>query len=223
MRGFTIGLMLAATAAAQQLATQVKTKPGVERWPVKTSVPANAGPAQTVALADLLGLPNAAGVLKNDKRYQSDRIPAQPGQNLPEGTVVTTAGWLHLVALETDGDYHIQVSGSATSGDQCLIVEVPDPDSAYTASAALQPVFAALRSTIKTKMLAGKDPSGTGSVMQHPVYVTVTGILFYDDAHVGDPPRGKKGMHASTLWELHPVTSLVFTPKPQSPVTPANQ
>ena len=214
MREFTIALMLAATTAAQQPTTQVLIKPGVERWPVKTSVPTNAGPAQTVGLAELLALPNAAGVLKNDERYRSDRIPATPGQKLPEGTVVTTTGWLHLVALETDGDYHIQISASAASGDQCLIVEVPDPDPAYTANADLRPTFEALRNTIKTKMLAGKDPSGTGSVMQHPVYVTVTGILFYDDSHVGDPPRGKKGMHAATLWELHPVTALTFPPKP---------
>jgi hypothetical protein len=27
---------------------------------------------------------------------------------------------------------------------------------------------------------------------------------------VGDQPRGKKGMKASTLWELHPVTAIGF-------------
>jgi hypothetical protein len=223
MRRITLALILAAATAAQQPTTQVQTKPGTERWPVKTSVPAKSGKAQTVALADLLALPDAAGVSKNDKRYQSARIPAQSGQKLPEGTVVTTTGWLHLVALETDGDYHIQISASPTSGDQCLIVEVPDPDPAYTASTNLRPQFETVRNTIKTKMLAGKDPSGSGSVMQHPVYVTVTGILFYDDSHVGDPPRGKKGMHAATLWELHPVTGLTFPPKPQSSAPASNQ
>jgi hypothetical protein len=94
-------------------------------------------------------------------------------------------------------------------------VEVPNPDPKFTASADLQPKFAAVRDLIKTKMLAGRDPSVGGSVMQHPVYVTVSGILFYDDSHVGDPPRGKKGMHAATLWELHPVTAITFAPKPQ--------
>lgn len=216
MRKLALGFILAAATAAQQPAAKVLTKPGVERWSVKTSVPAKSGKAQTVALADLLALPNVEGVRKDDPKYQSMRIPAQPGQKLPEGTVVTTTGWLHLVALETDGDYHIQISASQTSGDQCLIVEVPDPDPAYTATAELQPTFETVRNTIKTKMLAGKDPAGAGSVMQHPVYVTVTGILFYDDSHVGDPPRGKKGMHAATLWELHPVTALVFAPKPKS-------
>ena len=190
---------------------------GVERWPVKTSVPdgTNFSKAAQVALTDLLALPDAPGVGHDDAKYQSARIPAKAGDKFSEGQLLTTTGWLHLVAGETDGDYHIQISDSDSTGDHCLIVEVPNPDAKFTASADLQPKFAAVRDLIKTKMLAGKDPSVGGSVMQHPVYVTVSGILFYDDSHVGDPPRGKKGMHAATLWELHPVTAITFAPKPQ--------
>jgi hypothetical protein len=190
---------------------------GVERWPVKTSVPdgTNFSKAAQVALTDLLALPDAPGVGHDDAKYQSARIPAKAGDKFSEGQLLTTTGWLHLVAGETDGDYHIQISDSDSTGDHCLIVEVPNPDPKFTASADLQPKFAAVRDLIKTKMLAGKDPSVGGSVMQHPVYVTVSGILFYDDSHVGDPPRGKKGMHAATLWELHPVTAITFAPKPQ--------
>ena len=33
----------------------------------------------------------------------------------------------------------------------------------------------------------------------------------YDDAHVGDQPRRKRGMKAATLWELHPVTHIAFS------------
>jgi len=187
-------------------------KPGVERWPIKTSVPDAATTAKTAALADLLALKDVAGVTKDDSRYQSARLPAQPGATFNEGDLITTTGYLHLVALETDGDYHIQISDSADSGDNCLIVEVPNPDPAYVKTASLFPEFEAVRTFIKTKMLAGQDPSSLGSVMQHPVFVTVTGVLFYDDSHVGDPPRGKRGMKAATLWELHPVTALVFAP-----------
>ena len=190
---------------------------GVERWSIKTSVPegVNLTKATKAALSDLLALSNAPGVTKNDKRYQDARIPAQSGDKFPEGKVFTTTGWLHLVAAESDGDYHIQVSDSATDGDHCLIVEVPNPDPKYTSSTGLQPKFAAVRDLIKSKMLAGKEPSAGGSVMQHPPYVTITGILFYDDSHVGDQPRGKKKMKAATLWELHPVTGMAFAPKPK--------
>ena len=189
---------------------------GVERWGIKTSAPAGTDftKATQVALTDLLALRDAPGVTHDDPRYQKARIPAKAGDQFSEGKLITTTGWLHLVAGETDGDYHIQISDSATDGDHCLIVEVPNPDPKFTASSDLQPKFAAVRDLIKTKMLAGRDPAVGGSVMQHPVHVTVTGILFYDDSHVGDPPRGKRGMHAATLWELHPVTALGFVPGP---------
>ncbi|MCX6626868.1 MAG: hypothetical protein NTW28_04460 [Candidatus Solibacter sp.] len=190
---------------------------GVERWPIKTSVPdgTSFSKPDKVAIGDLLALPDAPGVVHNDKRYQSARIPAKAGDKFPEGKLVTTTGWLYLVGGEGDGDYHIQISGSASTGDHCLIVEVPNPDPKFTASTDLRPKFAAVREFIKAKMLAGKDPSTAGSVMTHPVPVTVTGILFYDDSHVGTPPRGKKGMKAATLWELHPVTAIAFAPKPK--------
>jgi len=60
---------------------------------------------------------------------------------------------------------------------------------------------------------------GAIHVMSRPTFVTVTGALFYDDAHVymadGSTGRGKKGMESKTLWELHPVTSLAFATKPK--------
>jgi hypothetical protein len=210
MRTFLFTLMLTAASCAAYAQ-------GTERWSIKTSVPdgTNFSKATEVALLDLLALPNAPEVTHNDPRYQSARIPAKAGDQFPEGKLITTTGWLHLVAGETDGDYHIQISGSAATGDQCLIVEVPNPDPKFAPSADLEPKFAAVRDLIKTKMLAGKDPSVSGSVMQHPVYVTVTGILFYDDSHVGDAPRGKKGMKAATLWELHPVTAIAFAAAPK--------
>jgi hypothetical protein len=51
--------------------------------------------------------------------------------------------------------------------------------------------------------------------MQHEVHVRVVGQLFYDAAHGGNcDSRGKKGMQAANCWELHPVISMTFTPKP---------
>src|ERR1017187_9988307 len=134
---FFVAVFAAASAAAWSQ--------GVERWPVKTSAPdgTNFSKAAQAAIADLLALPDAPGVTHNDKRYQSARIPGQAGDKFPEGKLVTTTGWLHLVAGETDGDYHIQISESATTGDHCLIVEVPNPDPKFTESADLQPKAAA--------------------------------------------------------------------------------
>jgi hypothetical protein len=70
-------------------------KPGVERWPVKTSVLSEAITGKTVQLFDLLGPADATDVRKNDSRYQSDRIPGVQASVGNEGDLITTTGWLH--------------------------------------------------------------------------------------------------------------------------------
>lgn len=191
-------------------------KPGVKRWPIKTSVPEDADLTHPkfVPLKKLLTLKDPPNAKRSDKRYQDALIPAFPNSlKLKEGDIVSTTGYLHLVATEPDCDYHIQMSTSPTDGNNCLIVEVPKNDEEYVADEEVRERAGKVRDFIKDRLLKGKEP-GSGNIMQHEVYVTVTGQLFYDDAHVGDQPRGKKGMKAATLWEIHPITSIKFAPKP---------
>jgi hypothetical protein len=174
-----------------------------------------------MTLADALQLPALTDVKKNDKRYESARIMDQP---VKEDALVTISGWLYLVAFEGDDcDFHIQISpqprtatNPPTKDDNCIIVEVPSGQYATTIASEVEGV----RQWVIDNLLA-KTPPRINSihVMAHPVFVTVTGALFYDDAHVfqadGGTGRGKKGMESKTLWELHPVTSLVFAPPPK--------
>lgn len=199
-------------------------QPGTERWPVKTNLPPNA-PTKTMTLADALNLPKLTNVKKNDPRYQSTRIMDQP---VKEDTLVTISGWLYLVGFESDDcDFHIQISPQPrtsadppTKDDNCIIVEVPSGQYATSIAAQVEEV----RQWVIDNLLAKAAPQiGSVHVMQHPVFVTVTGALFYDDAHVyladGGTGRGKKGMESKTLWELHPVTSMAFAPKPPPPTS----
>jgi hypothetical protein len=117
---------------------------------------------------------------------------------------------VHLVAGEPDGDYHLQISNSPDSGDPCIIVEVPKNDAAYVRDAFVRQKVKAVRDFLRARLLRGREPSGGGNVMQHPPYMEFAGALFFDDAHVGGAPRGKKGMHAATLWEIHPVIGARF-------------
>jgi len=194
-------------------------QPGTERWPVKTSLPVSAQ-TKTMTLADALNLPKLPNVAKDDPRYQSTRIMDQP---VKEDTLVTISGWLYLVGFESDDcDFHIQISpqprtsaNPPTKDDNCIIVEVPSGQYATAIASQVEGV----RQWVIDNLL-GKTPPTIGSVhvMTHPVYVTVTGALFYDDAHEylanGGTGRGKKGMESNTLWELHPVTSIAFAPAP---------
>ena len=77
-----------------------------------------------------------------------------------------------------------------------------------------------IRQWMIDQLLAKTAPKPNGTHVMHPVYVKVTGALFYDDAHTyeadGSTGRGKKGLKSKTLWELHPVTAIAFAPKPHS-------
>jgi hypothetical protein len=209
-------LLLAAGFAlvggASSLVAQLK--PGVERWPIKTSVPTGTHAPKTVAYSAFAGYGEVAGVKHNDSRYQSKRIPdAIEGRH--EGDIVAVKGWLHLVARENDGDYHMQISDSPTDGNNCIIVEVPNPDEKFVANDTVRAQAQVVHDFVRSKLLRDKEPSSTGNLMTHPPYVRVVGQLFYDDSHVGDQPRGKKKMKAATLWEIHPVTAMAFAPKPK--------
>jgi hypothetical protein len=210
-------LMLAVTANAAPLPCE---KPGKARWPVKTTLPAGAT-VQKMTLANALKLPPLKDVKKDDSRYETARIMDQP---VTEDKLVTISGWLYLVAFEEDDcDFHIQISpqprtsaNPPTKADNCIIVEVPSGQYATTISGDVEK----LRQWVIDRLLAKTPPKiGSVHVMQHPVYVTVTGALFYDDAHVylkdGSTGRGKKKMQSKTLWELHPVTSIAFAPPPK--------
>jgi hypothetical protein len=197
-------------------------QPGKARWPVKISLP-TAAHTTKMLLTDALSdgnLPPLKDVKTNDPRYRTSRINDQP---VKENKLVTISGWLYLVAFEADDcDFHIQlspkphtISNPPTSDDNCIIVEVPSGEYATEISTKVEGV----RDWVVLKLLHSTEPKiGSTHVMKHPVYVTVTGALFYDDDHEYKPDhstgRGKKGMESKTLWEVHPVTSIAFAPKP---------
>lgn len=183
------------------------------RWPVKTSVVLPMKAPRPIAFDDLAALqlpPNPhRSSASGDSTYQRVRYPAfRNSLSLKEGDMISVKGYLHLVAGESDGDFHIQISNSPTDGNHCIIVEIPSPDD--EADPALKAEFKAARDFISQRMLAGKMPSSTGNVMTHPPYVEVAGALFLDDWHLKGPPRGKKKMLAATLWEVHPVVGIRF-------------
>jgi len=207
-------LILAVTVFASPLPC---ANHGKERWPIKITVPANAKP-QGMTLGDALKLQRLTDVKKDDPRYATVRMMDQP---IKEDTMASISGWLYLVAFESDDcDFHFQLSpqpitGIPTKQDDSMIVEVPSGEYATTISSQVEGV----RQWVIDKLLAGNPPKiGSVHVMAHSVYVTVTGALFYDDAHVyeadGSTGRGKKGLESKTLWELHPVTAMAFAPAP---------
>lgn len=199
------------------VAQNLHLEPGVERWAIKTSLPDHPQ-KKKVPISELLALPNP--VDQETSQYDNVRIPFTVGtRRLKEGQIVTTTAWLHLVALQDepsthrDGDYHIQIRTSPEWQDSCLVIEVPYPD--FVPDPALAEKCGKVRQFIKDNLLKGKEPGMRGNKLDHPVYVIITGQLFFDLSHVKGSPRGKRGMKSYTPWEIHPVTAIKFAPIPR--------
>lgn len=193
-------------------------EPGVERWAIKTSTSEHSQKKTRISIVELLALPNPVG--REESKYDTLRIPFAVGpHHLKEGQLVTTTAWLHLVALEDDsrnhrdGDYHIQIRKSRERADSCLIVEVPFPE--FVPNPVLGKQCGDVRQFIKDELLNGKEPGTKGNILDHPVFVSITGQLFFDLSHVRGNPRGKRGMKSYTPWEIHPITAIKFAPIPK--------
>lgn len=175
-----------------------------ERWPIKTSYhDLNEKPLK-IRLSTFLKLKTPklkAG--EKEKDYDGRLLPGKVGR-FHEGDYVETSGWIHYVLHESDDDYHIQVSGSSKSGDNCVIVEVPDPLNATDAD--LRNHWASARTFIDS--LNSGHPAPKGGKTLKPVFVTIRGQLFYDLSHTPNQKRGRGGMSAGTIWEIHPVYTI---------------
>jgi hypothetical protein len=204
-----LGLLISSSVSwAQPL------EPGVYRWSIKTSVVAGAHKKQAT-VDQLLSLANPVG---SRGEVPANSRMANTVDGFQEGDIVTITGWLLLVALEDasknhqDGDFHIQIRDSPEWADSCLIVEIPDSD--FVSDPQLKQWCAQAREFVVSRLLNGQQPTTAGNKMTHPVFVTITGQLFFDGTHMSGPPRGKRGMHSYTCWELHPVMDMSFAPKP---------
>ena len=136
--------------------------------------------------------------------------------------MVRTRGYVRLVAGEPDGDFHIQITETPDTFDNCLVVEVPKDDSEFVKDAAVSKAVKSVRDFIMIRLKTG-DPTGRIVRIVGPAYVEVTGQLFFDAEHQaamtkgvfrGKSIKGKK-LPSKTSWEIHPITRMVFAPRPK--------
>lgn len=218
-------IIIGATALATQQ-TEPELNPGIDRWAIKTKVEKIATKPKVAPLKKLLTLPLLPEKYSTDE-YSNKLIPETVAKDLKEGMIVTTTGYIQLVALEKDkekkdGDYHIQMTLKQKWGDSCFIVEIPYPE--FITNATLKILCEKNRDYIRKNIFKNEkmDPSSGGKSVEKGVYVRVTGQLFYDAHHAGEMRnpdklkrkyRGKQGdgpseMHSYTAWEIHPVTNI---------------
>jgi hypothetical protein len=209
--------MLAAPADAATKKKKTAIHPGKARWAIKTSVPDGIGlfATQDVDLSQLLAIKPPPGARGHSRKMDAKRYPAAGNAGgLTEGEIISTRGWIHLIAAEPDGDYHIQIAQTHTSEVRCFIVEVPRPLKSFVKNDRVRDAAGAVRSKINSRLLGGKELKSGHRLIDPPVFAKITGQFFYDDWHIGDNPRGKKGCKSPTIAEVHPITEIVFAPNP---------
>ncbi len=186
------------------------------RISIKTSLPqgVEVAEAKHISFADIAAMPEPPGVQKNDPHYQNARIPEFPNPlDLKEGDVITFAGYLHRVTYMGDGDYNLRLSASFNSADNYIVSEIPDDDDVQ---GNLRPMVVSARDFLKSNVLAGKDPSRDGTVLDDPPYVEITGQLYFGDSNIGNLTQADKlGMHRASNWQVHPGL-IVAVSKPGS-------
>src|SRR4051812_17350249 len=77
---------------------ELDVKPGKDRWNIKTSVAQHKKPKH-VKLSDLLQLP-LLDAQYSTNAYDNKLVPEKQDGNIKEGDIITTEGYLRLVALE---------------------------------------------------------------------------------------------------------------------------
>jgi len=132
-----------------------------------------------------------------------------------EDSVFVLTAWVRRVELhESDGDWHIELTETASAPvTECIIAEIPAEryGAAYRAARA---AFAALVDTTRLNERGAVTP---------PVQVRFTGAAFFDGYHQvplpGGAPRpvlhGRCNASLRALWELHPVYKVEGPQRPR--------
>ncbi len=223
MRQFRALLTAPVLLFASLCATDLKPGSIKARWPIKTSVPSGADltkPGKLLPLADFLELAPAADHMSS--QFDDALFPKASGSKFADGDIVRTRGYVRLVAGEPDGDFHIQITVTPDTFENCLVVEVPKDDPEFVKDTEVRSAAKAVRDFVTTSLKTG-DPTGRIVHIVGPAYVEVTGQLFFDAEHQAGMSKGVfrgksingKKLPSKTSWEIHPITKMVFAPKPK--------
>ena len=148
------------------VSAELLTKPGVERWPVKTGQDID-----TPAVgANVFGTTHYGAGIVTATVEQLIQIPRPPDMTPPtalfppyqarrrapvEFVVWQVEGAFILLKQETDGDYHLVLQGA--SGDT-MIVEIPTPTPAFIGSSPWFSNIKAARAEVDRKLVAHLSP-----------------------------------------------------------------
>jgi hypothetical protein len=121
---------------------------------------------------------------------------------------VRVSAFLYAASRETDNDFHFIVGRDPKSPAMFMNMEL----------SGLPPKNSASFARIKASRDAYKSfigPHLPGAGYHHydpPIPIEVTGSLFFDITHAKGTHPGPAKMRPKTIWEVHPISRIVFEP-----------
>ncbi len=156
------------------LSTVVVAQQEHERWDVKTL---------TDGFSPAMNAPAKITVAAIEPKVKIPVRNTQPRLNF-EKRLVKITGTIKRKSLETDGDYHIEIS-DGTLGDSTFVCESVDPNNSIAATSPYVANFKNVRNVLNTKNVGDR--------------VTFTGLLFQDKFHSPSKNRTRN------FVEMHPI------------------
>ena len=149
---------------------------------------------------------------------EEDMISHQPsittvaasGRVVEENRNVHVRAFLYAASREDDNDFHLIVGRATDRDPMYMTIELsglPPDDSEHF------PRLKAARDAY-TEFLGGDLPGPTYEFPDPPIPVEVEGSLFFDMNHAFGSRPGPDILrpHMPTIWEIHPITNIVFEP-----------
>ena len=199
-------LMLVTTRAAAR-ATGDSFK-GTARRASKLSIP-NAQVEIFDDLNDLIDtLPSNQAMKNHTPRIKDD---ANSRRVTEEKRNVRLRVWLYAASREDDNDFHLILGRKPDATPRKFMTMelsgLPRSDSQH------YPRLKSARDAYKA-FFADNMPGGTYQFYDPPIPVEIEGALFFDISHATGSKPGPKKLRPDipTVWEVHPITSIVFEP-----------
>ncbi|MGC2774654.1 MAG: hypothetical protein WA418_03350 [Bradyrhizobium sp.] len=123
---------------------------------------------------------------------------------------VSLHAFLFAASREDDNDFHLIIGRAPSASLLCMTAEVSGLPPADSAS------FAPLKRSRDAFKDFFKDnlPGSTYDFYDPPIPIEIQGSLFFDITHAtgSHPGPSKLRPHIPTIWEIHPITNIVFEP-----------
>jgi hypothetical protein len=196
-----------AAAGAAAAAAAGDNFAGHDRKAAKLSVPG----AQTEAFGDLRDLiaslvPDAK-MIGHQPKIATD---ATSGRTKEEDRNVRVRAFLYAASREGDNDFHLILGRDPKSAPTYMTMEVSGlPPRSNQSFDRINHARDAYKQFFGTKL-----PGSGYHFYRPPIPVEIAGALFFDMTHAigGHPGPNDLRPHIPTIWEVHPVTDIVFEP-----------